>query len=117
MHKKAIFLISGLITGITGQMFLLIAQQSSYGGSVWQIPGIIESENYDSGGEWLEYTVSIVSAGNYIVTFNYAAETTGFNGGKCNFSIGAGDNTVSGSFDTTASWIVFVQADTDPIAL
>jgi hypothetical protein len=33
----------------------LIAQESPYGGTPWLIPGIIEAENYDLGGEGVAY--------------------------------------------------------------
>jgi hypothetical protein len=33
----------------------LVAQESPYGGTPWPIPGIIEAENYDLGGEGVAY--------------------------------------------------------------
>jgi hypothetical protein len=51
--KKRIFILQ--ILCIVASFGLLMAQQAPYGGTPAVVPGIIEAENYDNGGEGIAY--------------------------------------------------------------
>ncbi|HTB52216.1 MAG TPA: putative Ig domain-containing protein, partial [Ferruginibacter sp.] len=60
-----------------------VSTESPYGGTPWPIPGTIQAENYDLGGQGIAYNDNdaVNSGGQYRTTEGVDVETTGDTGG------------------------------------